>query len=246
MRRTIFSHNNPHRRGDYSAEKPGASNVLPALGCAVTISGMADLMGKLNVLVRSSIQGVLRDEGKRRRKRGPVPSLSALGDDIDQEVAALRQQIDRALDDEERLVADLDALQRQSADWDDQADQALRRGDEATARHAIRQMQTLQQRATMLESDLAQHRISTSELISRVNELEALVAEARHQHQQQPPIQEQKPAPDHVLSARLRKARLFIETQEMEAIQQQPSAAPPVDDRAVDDDLAQRRARLSQ
>jgi phage shock protein A len=202
-------------------------------------------MGKLNVLVRSSIQGVLTDEGK-RLKRGGVPPLAHLGDDIDDEIAALRQQIDKALDDEDRMEADWQAMQQQAADWDRQADQALAQGDEVAARHLVRQIQLQQQRAALLASDLAQHRLSTSELISRVNELEALVAEARRQQQPALIPEKERSAPREVLSARLRKARLFIETQEMEALQQEQAPAERVDDGAVDDDLARRRARLSQ
>jgi phage shock protein A len=206
---------------------------------------MTDLIDKLNVLVRSSLQSV-RPEGKPSKRRGKTPSLEHLGSDIDQEIAALRKQIDAALDDEDRMNADLKVMQSQAADWDQQADQALGRSDEASARYAIHQMQLQQQRATMLQADIEEHRRSTSELIQRVNELEALVAEARRQQQTAPPAPAptQKPAAES-LSDRMRKARLFIETQEMEALK---NDAPPVDvdAAAVDDDLARRRARLSQ
>jgi phage shock protein A len=161
-----------------------------------------------------------------------------LGKNIDREVAALRQRIDQALDDEDRMTADIQALQRQIDDWDQQADRALVKGDEATARHAVRQMRLQQQRLTMLEAELAQHRFSTSELISRVNELEALVAQAKRQQQET----DEDPAED-TLSARLRRVRQDIAAQPVDTAQDVPAA---VDDQAIEDDLARRRARLSQ
>jgi phage shock protein A len=198
---------------------------------------MADLISKLNVLVKASLQGVLGDDPDRAGRRSVPP----LGKDIDREIIALRQQIESAFDHEDQIKAQIDALQREAADWDRQADEALARGDEATARYAIRQQQTKQQQTTLLEADLAQHRISASELIHRVNALEAIVAEARQQQKTAPETDE---APEHSLSARLRHVREIFQTQEAATITQDD--VPQVDDQAVEDDLAQRRARLSQ
>jgi chromosome segregation ATPase len=203
---------------------------------------MAKLIDKLNTLVRASVQGALGGDAPERSRRGKSPSRKRLGKDIDRDIAALREQVNQALDDEDRMAAEIAAQQRQVADWDRQADAALQKGDESGARHAIRQMQLQQQRAAMVEAELAQHRFSTSELISRVNELEAVVATAR----QQPP----SPAPDEdaddeLLSARLRQASQ--DTVRPSLAVEPPSAAPEVvDEQAVEDDLARRRARLSQ
>jgi chromosome segregation ATPase len=203
---------------------------------------MAKLIDKLNTLVRASVQGALGGDAPERSRRGKSPSRKRRGKDIDRDIAALREQVNQALDDEDRMAAEIAAQQRQVADWDRQADAALQKGDESGARHAIRQMQLQQQRAAMVEAELAQHRFSTSELISRVNELEAVVATAR----QQPP----SPAPDEdaddePLSARLRQASQATVRPSLAV--EPPSAAPEVvDEQAVEDDLARRRARLSQ
>ncbi len=194
-----------------------------------------NLTDKLNTLIRSRVQGVLDDVNPRRRGQ-PLKA----GKNIDRDVAALRQQINQALDGEDRMTAEIGALQHQVADWDQQADRALTQGDEAAARHAVRQVQLLQQRQAMLEADLAQHRYSTSELISRVNELEALVAEARRPSKD---VVEPENPDDERLSAGLSQTR------------PEPAAPPPVakprapavvDEQAIEDDLARRRARLSQ
>lgn len=197
---------------------------------------MSSFMNKLNVLVKSSLHGVLSDDVRRS------PRQMRLGKGIDQQIAALRRQIDDALNDEDRMTADLQALQAQIDEWDRQADQAVGRGDEATARHAVRQMQLQQQRRAMVQADLDQHRYSTSELIQRVNELEAVVAEARRQSSTLET--EDDEAEGESLSARLRGA--------MQQAGPRPATPPevkstmPISDQAVEDDLARRRARLSQ
>lgn len=197
---------------------------------------MSSLINKLNVLVKSNLHGVMGDDSPDTARR---KKLLPLGKDIDREIAALRQQVEQALNDEDRMTAESEVLQRQVADWDQQADQALERGDEATARHAIRQVQLQQQHLTMLIADLAQHRIATSELIQRVNQLEALVAEARRQPPETPAVEENE---DESLSVRLRKAR----QQAGEQVESPASQPSNVDENVVEDDLARRRARLSQ
>lgn len=198
---------------------------------------MADLFNKLNTLVKASVHGVLGESTPRRKRRAKLPSLGA---DIDREIGALRQRIEQALTDEDQMDAEIQDLQRQIADLDAQADHFLAQGDEANARYAVRQIQLLQQRATMLDAELSQHRLSTSELISRVNELEALVAQARQQ-QAGPPTNDTQQGES--LAAKLRKARQSVEQEPVSK-----PAAEPVrpDDKAVEDDLARRRARLSQ
>jgi hypothetical protein len=65
-----------------------------------------------------------------------------------------------------------------------------------------------------------------------------VVAQARRQQQET----DEDPAED-TLSARLRKARQDITAQPVDTAQDVPAA---VDDQAIEDDLARRRARLSQ
>jgi phage shock protein A len=199
---------------------------------------MPGLINKLNVLVKSSLNSVLGDESPDTPLSKKTLPLARLGKNIDQEIAALRQQINQALDDEDRMESEIDTLQNQMAGWDEQADLALQQGDEANSRYAIRQMQLQQQRAAMLVADLAQHRRSTSELIQRVNELEALVAQARYQAQTAPAEDD-----DESLSARLRRARQDASDPVPAAAT--PAAPPAVNEKAVEDDLARRRARLS-
>ncbi|MCD4686645.1 MAG: hypothetical protein K8S97_11985 [Anaerolineae bacterium] len=205
---------------------------------------MSRLINKLNVLVQSSLHGVLGESSSPRRKE---ISTRQLGKGIDKEIAALREQIDGALDAEDRTVAELDTMQREIAALDQQVDSALTQGDDATARHLASQLQVKQQQHTMLAADLAQHRRSTSELIKRVNELEAVVAEARRR--EAAADDEQVEHADDSLSSRLRKVREMVTGEQAEPTAVADAPATPtdvIDEQAVNDDLARRRDRLSQ
>ncbi len=195
---------------------------------------MPGLFEKLNVLVKSNINQLLK--GERATRRG-VPDLAQLGKGADREIAAMRKQVERALSEEDRLENEMATLQRAIEAWDRRADDALMRGDEATARHAVRQMQRNQQHRAMIVADLHQHRRATSELINRVNELEALVAEARHQEKTAAP-----PAAGPALGDRLRQAREAVVPPGSQRDETEDLA---IDEQVVEDDLARRRARLS-
>ncbi len=166
---------------------------------------------------------------------------------MDREITALRDQINTALDDEDRMMGEIDAMQRQIADWDQQADAALRQGDEAAARQTIRQIQLQQQRMTMHQAELEQHKLSTSELIRQVNMLEAIVAEAK-QHQQTTAADSDDrtdhQAESQSLSARLRKVSQPALPKTKHLQREEP--IPEMDEQAIEDDLARRRTRLSQ
>jgi phage shock protein A len=205
---------------------------------------MAKLIDKLNTLVQSSVRSVLGDDPDRRAQR----ARPKLGKHLNREIAALRDQINAALDDEDRMATEIDAMQRTITDWDQQADDALKQGDEATARHVIRQMQLQQQRMTMRQAELEQHKLSTSELISQVNALEAIVAEARQQSTTTPSTDEED---DRSLAARLRKARQQALKQTAQKTAQANTrhvelTDETMDEQAIEEDLARRRARLSQ
>jgi len=212
---------------------------------------MADLFKKLNVLVKATINDTLGgDSGKQPSK--PI----RFGKDIDREIAALRGRINDALDYETNLKAKVQVLQDEIDRLDQQADELVAQRKDDGARYVVEQMQRAQQRKTMAESDLREHRLVTQELIERVNMLEAAVADARRN---QPAESVADRSPGQALSDALRDAREKINTmgdrvsarQDMAASDLKPDAAP-ADDVAssvsrpqVEDDLARRRQRLS-
>jgi len=187
---------------------------------------MTNLFDKLNVLIQSRVP---RLGGTSRRRTPP-----ARGRKADRELAHLRGRIEEALADDDRAQAEVNALEQQVADWDAQADAALAAGQDAVARHAIRQMKLAEQRLTMAKADLEAHRRATAELISQVNAFETAIQEARRE----------------IAGAEDRETSLLEQLPDLRApfrrTTAKPPAAEPVDERAVEDDLARRRARLSE
>lgn len=200
---------------------------------------MSDLFKKLNVLIRSGLSDVVRSEGKART---PIK----LGKDLDREVNALRQRINDAVAHEDRLKEQLRALEAEIARRDREADDAVAAGREDAARSAIDSMRQAKRRYARVEADLQEHEIVTQDLIRRVNQLDAVVAEARRAEQ----TSGQEAAPLTAMSDVLREARETI-TSLGERIATRNSEAPvtpptaPADEGTVDDDLAERRQRLS-
>jgi len=151
---------------------------------------MSDLFKKLNTLIKAGVNDVIEEAQK------ATPSLPGkrlprerLGSDIDSEVGQLRGQINRALEYEADLERKIGEVGAEVEALDRQADAAVAAGDDVNARYHVQRLQRAQQRQQMLQADLQEHRIVTQELISRVNELDATISEARYRetHSQDAP-----------------------------------------------------------
>jgi phage shock protein A len=213
---------------------------------------MNDLFKKLNVLVKAGVNDLLGSESPTERPRQLKPEQ--LGKDIDREITALRQRINEALAYEDELQAKVQSVSSEVTRWDQQADDAVSAGNDTAARHAIDQMQSAQKRLAMAESDLHEHRVVTQELISRVNMLEAAVADARRAQDESAESEESSrsslEAAGQALSDVLREAREKIGSMgSLINTPQQSTPAPAPEEitpsQSVDDDLARRRERLS-
>ena len=146
---------------------------------------MTDFFDKLNTLLRASVNTVLNSVTNPVTNSDPTRASHLSGNaslkDMDREIIGLRKQIDLALAEEESLVAKLAKLNDQVAAYDQQADAALGRGEEETARELVQKMQQQRRTAAMVKSQLDQHRELTYQFIERVNILESMVADARRQ-----------------------------------------------------------------
>src|SRR5262249_44177171 len=149
-------------------------------------------------------------------------------------VAALRKKVDAAISEEDAMQQQLETLQGQAASLSQQADNALRGGDEPNARLLIQQQQRAEQRATMLQADLDQHKHATSDLIEHVNVLDAVLSDKRREQtaasqtasaEAAPQSEPESSATSASLSTMLREAR----------IQRQDSAAASTVPPAVSD-----------
>lgn len=201
---------------------------------------MSDLFKKLNLLVKSGINDILGEaSGTRRRSENTPKSSKAL----DREVKALRQRINEAVAHEDSLQTRVSGFQTEIEQLDRQADEAVRQGNEAVARHLIEQMQRAQQRLAMANSDLAQHQLVTQDLISRVNQLEAMVADVRHQQATPPNVSPDSAVEvderDEVTGRQTDTGRASQTSALGESAQEAPSKSE------IEDDLSARRQRLS-
>jgi len=238
------------------------------------MDGMNDLLKKLNVLVKASlndkISGVTGSGDNTARR--PSKTTAAMDDDI----AGLWQRINEAVEYEDEIQARIRQFEDEAARWDSQADDAVTQGNDVNARYAIEQMKLAERRAELARSDLREHQQATQELIQRVNTLEAVVADAKAQAEQakaasassettqsesatsedaQANTQANLRIPD--LSNVLRDARDKITSLSETAAQRadqdlststtvsESPAETPQDKAAVDDDLERRRGRLS-
>ena len=219
---------------------------------------MSDFLSKLNTLIRASISSLTSSSSGVEMPRAVSLSPDALGKDIEREIAALRKRINNAIAHEDALQARLDDMLRQIAELDARVDQALQAGNEEEARTLVGQMQRIRQRANQQRQDLDRHRTATHELIEQVNTLEAMVADAaasKGLQPPEPPLAEQTTPPTTSLSDLLRAARERVEQAIAPREKPEPAAppapktvptAPPKPNDATDEDLAKRRARLSQ
>jgi hypothetical protein len=136
---------------------------------------MSGLFKKLNTLVNAKINSAMSDAGEGARRRLGRQS----NPNMDKQVKKLRNQVDKAMVREDELQANVATLLDEVTRLDQQADNAVRTGDDDSARRLISQLQRAQQRLEMAEADLRQHQLVAEELIYQVNMLEASVDAAR-------------------------------------------------------------------
>lgn len=187
--------------------------------------GMSELFKKLNVLLKSTLIG---QEPASRPAARP-------GKDMDRELERLRGRVNVALQYEERLKQQLQELDSEIRQWDQAADDALRRNDQDAAHAALEKLRTAKRRYARLDNDLSQHEVLSQELIQSVNLLESVV---------QTPPAETPATPDRSMAEVLKQARAKISALG-ELTTPKAEIEEPVDQPDIEDDLEQRRQRLS-
>ena len=207
---------------------------------------MSDFIKKLNVLVRASLNDALQEIAQPRALGWP-------SNKVDQEVTTLRQRVNEALDYEDELVSRVQQLQAQAEQLDTQVDDAVERGQDSTARSLVADLNRAQQKLAMAESDLRQHRTVTQELITRVNELEAAVADMRRSQAEETAEEVASATPEDALErAGQAIGDVLKDMRDKIAELSETAEVPPpadvqeaVDETKIDDDLEARRNRLS-
>ncbi|MHB8625631.1 MAG: PspA/IM30 family protein [Aggregatilineales bacterium] len=221
---------------------------------------MSDLIDKLNTLIRAKVNSSLGGSGAGAGDRDDNRHSPISDREIDAQLGTLRQQIDVALNAEDGMQKRLDDANAQIDALDRQVDAALLDGNDTQARTLTQQLQRQRQQAATLAADLEDHRRATSSLIEQVNELEALVSDARARDTMnqgeplpsekvladQPPVQaESQAVPVSIRVPINRPAPPPNPATPAKPANSPPSAAPPASSTDTDDELARRRARLS-
>ncbi len=188
---------------------------------------MSELFRKLNVLLKSSLLG----EGQASR-----PS-ARLGKDMDREVEQLHGRVQDAVQHEERIKGQLRELEDEIQKWDQAADDALRANTQDEARGALEKLRAAKRRYARLEEDLHQHEVLTQELIQSVNLLQGVVQEARQS--------DASNTPERSMAEVLKQAREKISALGDMVAPKAETEAPVEQQQNIDDDLEQRRQRLS-
>jgi phage shock protein A len=213
-----------------------------------TIAIMSDLFRKLNTLVKARLNDSLGDVSEGVRRLGRSDKV------VHREIGKLRERINDAIEYEQTLQSKAQELQREVERLDIEADEAVKQGKDAQARYIIAQMQRTQQRTTIAEADLRAHRLVTEDLVRRVNLLEQAVVNTASQNQAEG-------GEEHTVNSRMGKSidalnTMIKETHDritgtlinpksgenpLETLSNQDT----LDTNAVEDDLDERRNRLS-
>lgn len=125
--------------------------------------------------MNAKLNAMLENAGDSTRRRLGLKKAR----NLDAQVKQLRERVAAATAHETTLRQQVDSLYAEVDRLDQQADAAVRDGDDATARQLIGQMQRVQQRLTMAEADLDRHQLVAEELIQQVTALEVAITEAK-------------------------------------------------------------------
>lgn len=202
---------------------------------------MTDFFKKLNVLVKASLREALSEPGL------PL-TRDRLGSNVGREVALLRERVNQALDYEDELANRVSQIQAEVEQLDREADLAVEQGDDDAARRKVADLRRAEKRLEMAESDLREHRLVTQELITRVNELDAAVADAQRAKGDEPLAEEPLERAGRVVADVLHEMRERIaEMGEIISASTTEVDTPEINSSQtdIDDDLERRRSRLS-
>jgi phage shock protein A len=136
---------------------------------------MSNLFKKLSDLIKANVNDVLGE----RASDDPRRSGFRGGRDLNQQVASLREQVNDAIAHEDTLQRRINMLEEEAVRLDRQADAAVKAGNEAHARSTIAELQKVQKQRDFTAADLREHQLATADLLQRVNALDAMIMDAR-------------------------------------------------------------------
>jgi phage shock protein A len=130
------------------------------------------LRERIRLLLRAGLGRPRRDEDRTEDALRRADKMAAL-------LEQLEARLHRALARQAGLESQLRQAKEMAGQWDRRADDALRAGDETTARDAIRHKLAYTQVADQLQSSLARQATATAELQADLTKLQSRLARAR-------------------------------------------------------------------
>lgn len=135
---------------------------------------------RIGVLIRANLSRRQRDQDRTEAALRRADKTEAL-------LEQLGERLNRALARQAQLAGQLRQAEEMARQWDRRADEALRAGNEAAAREAVRHKLAYTQVAGELGASLAQQAAATESLQADLARLEARLAGVRAQAEKQPP-----------------------------------------------------------
>jgi phage shock protein A len=127
---------------------------------------------RIGLLIRTKL-------GRGRRDEDRSETVLRRADKMEVLLEQLEERLNRALVRQSQLESQWRQAKEMAGQWDRRADEALRAGDEATAREAVRHKLAYTQVASQLQSSLAQQTTATTELQADLAKLESRLVRAR-------------------------------------------------------------------
>lgn len=127
---------------------------------------------RIGVLIRANL-------GRWRRDRNPAEAALRRADEAESLLEQLGERLNRAVARQTQLEGQVRQAKEMARRWERRADEALRSGDEAAAREAIRHKLAYTQVAGELEASLARQATAAQDLRGDVTRLESRLGRAQ-------------------------------------------------------------------
>ena len=130
-------------------------------------------LNQFSLVIRSNLSTLCE------RFEDPERMLHQLLIDMEHELERVREAVAGAIADEIQLGKQLKKARETSVKWQDRAEAAIKRSDEATAREALEQKMRSDERADELEAEHESQKKETEKLRRSVQDLEQKIRQAR-------------------------------------------------------------------
>ncbi|HEX6898649.1 MAG TPA: PspA/IM30 family protein [Thermoanaerobaculia bacterium] len=132
-----------------------------------------NIMQRFNLLMKGRIHAALD------LIEDPERSLNQLVHDMEEELDAAKRAVARAMANEDRLRAQIAFHTQDAAEWQSAAERSLGKGDEASAREALRRVELAERQRDKLAQQLEKQSKETEEVRQSIARMQEKVDQAR-------------------------------------------------------------------